>query len=284
MLFSSTVFVFLFLPVLLILTFIIPARYRNGLLLFASIFYYAWGGPSYTALLVGSILLNYLIGRGIDKKRGTSGAKNILIIGVITNILLITIFKYSNFIIDNLNFLTALVHVKPILIKELYLPLGISFFTFQGISYIVDVYRRKTEAQKNVFALGLFISLFPQLIAGPILKYHDIAPQLFKRTINHELFVSGVKRFIIGLGKKVLIANTLGLPAKQIFDVPPDQLTTSVAWVGLCAFFLQLYFDFSGYSDMAIGLGRMFGFRIKENFNFPYISRSFQEFWTRCRH
>ncbi|MFK8012902.1 MAG: MBOAT family protein [Marinicellaceae bacterium] len=204
-----------------------------------------------------------------------------LIIGVVINLSLLISFKYANFITDNINIVLSFFSFSEIDLNPIHLPLGISFFTFQAISYIVDVYRKDVPAQQNPFDLALYISLFPQLIAGPIVRYHDVANQIKSRNHSFEMFSSGVERFIFGLAKKVLIANSLGEVADTIFLATNNDLTLPLAWIGIIAYALQIYFDFSGYSDMAIGLGRMFGFRFLENFNYPYISTSVREFWRR---
>jgi len=281
MVFSSTVFLLIFLPATLFCTLILPRRLQNLMLLIASLFFYAWGGASFSLIMLASIAINYIVGRQISKRKGTKGAKRSLVIGLVLNLLLLGIFKYTNFIIDNINVLVEWIDLNPIKIKPIYLPIGISFFTFQAISYIVDVYRKETPAQKNLIDLALYISLFPQLIAGPIVRYHDIATQLKSRIRSISKFASGVERFIIGLAKKVLVANTLALVADKIFALEIANMSISMAWLGAIAYSFQIYFDFSGYSDMAIGLGRMFGFEILENFNFPYISKSIREFWRR---
>lgn len=279
MLFSSLFFLYVFLPAIIILIVVSPKRWHNALLLLASLIFYAWGGVSYSLLLVGSILVNYGIGISIDRAGNTRLKKKWLIIGLIVNIGLLVVFKYTNFLLENIN--QWLPRAQQIDFKPIILPLGISFFTFQAISYIVDVYQGRTPAQRRLHRLALYISLFPQLIAGPIVRYHDIADQIRQRRISWPLFASGVERFIVGLGKKVLLANNFAPLADDIFIVAPQNLDPLSAWMGVLMYSLQIYFDFSGYSDMAIGLGRMFGFQIPENFNFPYISRSVREFWRR---
>ena len=205
----------------------------------------------------------------------------ILSLGVALNIALLVSFKYANFIVDNLNVLLGAVKIPELFLAPVHLPLGISFFTFQAISYIVDVYRREALVQRNIFDLALYIALFPQLIAGPIVRYHDIASQILRRDHSFSLFASGVQRFVMGLAKKMLVANVCGEVADNAFALSNNDLTMPLAWIGIFAYTLQIYFDFSGYSDMAIGLGRMFGFRFLENFNYPYISRSLRAFWRR---
>jgi len=231
-----------------------------------------------------SILVNYITGRLISlriKNHYCFSPKFFLITGILANIGLLISFKYSNFIVNNINIILPYINIPPITLKAIHLPLGISFFTFQAISYIVDVYRNEVKVQKNIYNLALYISLFPQLIAGPIVRYHDVAQQIVARSHSIELFSSGVQRFIIGLSKKMLIANPLGEVADTVFSLSGNDLTMPLAWIGIVAYSLQIYFDFSGYSDMAIGLGRMFGFRFHENFNHPYMSSSLREFWKR---
>ena len=282
MLFSSLLFLYIFLPVVLLLNFLVKKKYRNGLLLLASLVFYAWGGISYTLLLIFSILFNFIIGKLIAKNLTNFKARAYLTIGIIINLGFLGVFKYASFIIENLNdLIVSSGHVFIIKDPGLLLPIGISFYTFQALSYLIDVYRGKTTVQKNLFDLALYIAFFPQLIAGPIVRYKDIAKQLTVRNNNRENFVSGIERFVIGLAKKVLIANQFALLADTAFNLGPQDLSTFVAWAGIIAYSFQIYFDFSGYSDMAIGLGRMFGFHFMENFNFPYIARSIREFWKR---
>jgi alginate O-acetyltransferase complex protein AlgI len=280
--FSSVIFLFGFLPVVLVLYFLGGRAAWNPVLLLASLFFYAWGETVYVALMLFSIGANYLFGLLIDRSAGDPRAhKRYLALGIAINLLPLSFFKYANFFVDNLNQLLALGDLSPIELDPIHLPIGISFFTFQAMSYIIDVYRREARVQHNPVNLALYIALFPQLIAGPIVRYHDIAGQLSERTTRLEDFYTGVVRFIVGLGKKVLIANVMGRMADSVFELPPEHLSTQLAWLAIVAYTLQIYFDFSGYSDMAIGLGRMFGFRFLENFNYPYISRSIQEFWRR---
>jgi len=281
MLFSSPLFLFLFLPVVLLLYFLIWRKLRNYLLLVASLVFFAWGGVSYTALLLISITFNYFFGLGIGKNPGSRKSRIYLAAGVMVNVLFLGVFKYADFVVDNLNVLTGILKFKPFGDPGLILPVGISFYTFHSLSYLIDVYRKVADTQKNPFSLGLYIAFFPQLIAGPILRYHDIAPQIKARTINSTSFSYGIRRFITGLGKKVLLANNMGFVADTVFGTPVDQLSGTLAWIGLITYALQIYFDFSGYSDMAIGLGKMFGFTFMENFNYPYVSRSIKEFWRR---
>jgi len=246
----------------------------------SSLVFYAWGEVFYVSIMILSICSNYFFGLQINKVK-KNNAKKLLIFGISINIILLISFKYANFITDNLNILFYVLDIKPIYLNPVHLPLGISFFTFQAISYLVDVFRKQAPAQKNIFDLALYISLFPQLIAGPIVRYNDIALQLRNRLHSTELFSSGIHRFICGFAKKILIANSLGEVVDSVFILTGGDLTLPLAWIGVLSYTLQIYFDFSGYSDMAIGLGRMFGFRFLENFNYPYISTSIREFWRR---
>ena len=278
MLFSSSVFLFIFLPAVLLGHFLLRGqRARNLLLLAASLFFYAWGEPVYVFLMLFSICANYALGRGIDAKQGR-GRKALLVLAVAVDLGILFVFKYLDFTIENLNALLGL-RIAPV---RLSLPIGISFFTFQALSYCIDVYRGAAEVQRNILDLGLYISFFPQLIAGPIVRYNTVAQQIRQRTVDAEGFQQGVKRFIIGLAKKILLANNLSIAAERAFALAgAGEISTALAWLGSISYTLQIYFDFSGYSDMAIGLGRMFGFRFEENFNYPYISRSVSEFWKR---
>jgi len=278
MLFSSTTFLFLFLPVVFLLYYIIPRFLKNTFLMVASLFFYAWGEPVFLLIMLLSIALNYIFALLIDSNRDKkSTVKWILVVTVISNLLILVIFKYLNFITDNINSLFNL----NIDIPQITLPLGISFYTFQGLSYVIDVYRKDGKVQKNPLNIALYISLFPQLIAGPIVRYQTVADQITKRKESIFKISEGIKRFISGLAKKMLLANNCGWVADQIFAIPSTDLSVGQAWIGIIAYSLQIYFDFSGYSDMAIGLGKMFGFEFLENFNFPYISRSVTEFWRR---
>lgn len=228
-----------------------------------------------------SILLNYLCGISIIRKSSDSPSRFVLASGIVANIGILAFFKYANFIVDNLNSLFDALSLPVLLLNPVHLPIGISFFTFQAVSYIVDVYRKNVEPQQNLIRLSLYISLFPQLIAGPIVRYHHIARELAERTITTGDFAAGAQRFLYGLSKKVLLANPMGAMADQVFSLPGNELSFSVAWLGAICYTFQIFFDFSGYSDMAIGLGRMVGFHFPENFNYPYISRSIREFWRR---
>ncbi|MCI5147940.1 MAG: MBOAT family protein [Candidatus Electrothrix sp. MAN1_4] len=282
MVFSSPIFLFGFLPITLLLYYSSPRAMKNIILLLCSLFFYAWGEILYVLVMVASIFSNYFFGRLLgNKKRNQQKRKIYVALGITVNLALLIFFKYSNFIIENLNKLLVTVDIAPVHLDPVHLPLGISFFTFQAISYLVDVYRKEVPAQKNILNLSLYISLFPQLIAGPIVRYHDIALQLTGRLHSLDLFSSGVKRFVYGLAKKMLLANPLGEVADSIFALSGNDLTLPLAWIGIFSYTLQIFFDFSGYSDMAIGLGRMFGIRFQENFNYPYIARSLREFWRR---
>jgi alginate O-acetyltransferase complex protein AlgI len=304
-LFTEPTFLFLFLPVLLGLYFLpditrairrllrrvgedglpgVHAAYGNWLLLAASVIFYAKGGRKYTVLMLASIGFNYAMAIAVDRGRGTPAARRRLATAVAVNLGVLGVFKYANFFVDNINSLLTVIGVGPshtLAFPRLLLPIGISFFTFHAISYVVDVYRRDATAQKSPVHAALYLLLFPQLIAGPIIRYRDIADQLARRVVALDDFAYGTRRFIIGLAKKVLIANVVAGPADRIFALPPAQLSAAHAWLALCCYTLQIYFDFSGYSDMAIGLGRMFGFRFPENFRWPYIASSVQEFWRR---
>jgi len=275
--FSNLVFLYIFLPVILLTYFIAPRIFKNTILLIASLFFYAWGEPKYILLMIFSIFANYIFGIAVFKTQNPSPKKIILIFSVITNLLILGYFKYATFFIDNINyFFNTEFSNEPIP-----LPIGISFFTFQAMSYVIDVYRKDAPVQKNFLDLSLYIALFPQLVAGPIVRYNTVAAQIKERFTSIDTFSLGVRRFIIGLSKKVLIANPLGAIADEIFSLSQGDLTTATAWIGIIAYTLQIYFDFSGYSDMAIGLGKMFGFDFEENFRYPYISRSISEFWRR---
>ena len=280
MLFSSMTFIFLFLPILCTLylgisKFFPKTKYKNYLLLLASIFFYAWGEPKYLIIMLITIAVNYA--GAIFLNKFTQYKKGILTLTILADLSFLIYFKYFNFIVDNLNSLfTADFNVIKVV-----MPIGISFYTFQAMSYLVDVYRGTVQVQKNIAKLALYICLFPQLIAGPIVQYADVADQIDKRTENFDKIVYGVKRFIVGLSKKVLLANTLGAVADKIFDAPVNTFSPGVAWLGAVTYTFQLFYDFSGYSDMAIGLGSVFGFKFLENFNYPYISKSITEFWRR---
>ena len=281
MLFSSHVFLNLFLPVVLAAYFVMPRAGRNLLLLLASLFFYAWGEPWLVGLMLVSTGMNYAFGRGMQRQRGRSRSRWLLGLAVAANLGFLVVFKYAGFLVAGLNELLSLASVAPFAVPTVKLPIGISFYTFQAMSYVVDVARGEVDAEDRFTNVALYISLFPQLIAGPIVRYKDVAEQIRDRSESFDLFAEGVKRFIVGLGKKMLLANSAAAIADAIFDVPDAKLSAGVAWLGIVCYSLQIYFDFSGYSDMAIGLGRMFGFRFLENFNYPYISQSITEFWRR---
>lgn len=279
MLFSSLTFLFAFLPATLILYFLAKDKYKNYVLLVASLVFYAWGEPKYVLLMIASIIFNYFIARLIDKKRKNKKLSRALLwTAVIVNIGALFIFKYLDFAIYNLN----LAFNFNLGQTNLALPIGISFYTFQILSYVIDVYRKKVKLQKNIFTLGTYIALFPQLIAGPIVRYSDVEKQLQKRTHSLDKFCDGFRRFIVGFAKKVLIANNVAIIADTVFNEPSAQALGPVAIIiSLLAYTLQIYYDFSGYSDMAIGLGKIFGFDFDENFNYPYSARSITDFWRR---
>ena len=277
MVFSGFTFLFIFLPVLLLLYFLVPVRFRsvrNLVLLAFSLFFYAYGGPEFLLLMLASIAINYVF--ALLSYRKGRGIRLALIAAVVLNLALLGYFKYAGFVCENLAALGI-----GIAVPDIVLPIGISFFTFQGMSYVIDVYRGDVPAAKNPLWVALYISLFPQLIAGPIVRYSTIADEIITRRETLDDFSGGLTRFIIGLAKKVIIANTVGLMADGIYATPAGGLTAALAWLGAIAYTFQIYFDFSGYSDMAIGLGRMFGFHFLENFDYPYISKSITEFWRR---
>lgn len=276
MIFSSLTFLFAFLPAVFILYYSVNDKFKNFVLLLASLFFYAWGEPRYIFLMLVSIGANYIFGLKVSSNNKKE-KKLWLTLSVIFNISLLVIFKYSNFFVDNFNTLFN----ANISIPTISLPLGISFFTFQTMSYVIDVYRKDVNAQKNIFDLALYISLFPQLVAGPIVRYQTVDNQINKRIHSSDKFAVGVNRFICGLAKKVILANQLGIIADGVFSVNIANLSIAESWLGIICYTLQIYFDFSGYSDMAIGLGKMFGFDFLENFNYPYISQSVSEFWRR---
>jgi len=276
MLFSSMVFLWVFLPICLIGYHLIQPKYRNMFLLIASLIFYAWGEPKFVFLMILSIVINYVFAILIEDH--PKNKKLYLILGVVFNLVLLGYFKYFNFLIDNIN---HILHAQ-ITVETVILPIGISFFTFQIMSYLIDVYRMpEIKAQRNIFDLGLYIALFPQLIAGPIVKYKDVEKELVNRNVSLNDFAYGAKRFIIGLGKKVILSNNLAVTVDLIFAQSIGEMNSIVLWLGIIGYAFQIYYDFSGYSDMAIGLGRMFGFHFQENFNYPYISSSIKEFWRR---
>ena len=276
MLFSSMIFLWLFLPFTVIVNSLLNPRYSNVFLLIMSLLFYAWGEPVYVLLMLVSIIINWSAGLLIGKVKRGKGA--LLGLDVILNLAILGVFKYYDFAAGSINSLFG----REILeIRNIALPIGISFFTFQALSYVIDLYRGRCLVQKNILNLALYISFFPQLIAGPIVRYSDIAQQIRSRRMTTEGFTVGFRRFIYGLGKKVIISNCMAQIADKVFALGGAELTTLSAWIGALAYMMQIYYDFSGYSDMAIGLGKIFGFDFLENFNYPYLSRSIREFWKR---
>ena len=281
MVFSSAIFLFVFLPIVCALYFCAPGiKTKNALLIIASLIFYAFGEPVYILLMLASIAVNYMFGRLIgvfSKNENQAGRKLCLILAVIANIGVLGVFKYTGFIVENLN------HINGINIKNpnIALPIGISFFTFQALSYVIDVYREPELEQKNLFNLVLYVSFFPQLIAGPIIRYNEIAKQINSRKSSTDMAAAGIQRFIRGLAKKLIIANGAGYIADAIFKLNIGDYGFFVAWVGAISYTLQIYYDFSGYSDMAIGMAKIFGFEFSENFKHPYCSKSIKEFWRR---
>lgn len=281
MLFTEPTFLFGFLPILLALYYLAPSRVRNLLLVLASVVFYARDGRRFTLVILASILVNAGAAVLVDRWRGTPAARRLLAGVVALNLLSLGVFKYAGFVVDNLNALLGLAGLSRLTAPGLMLPIGISFFTFHSISYVVDVYRRQAVAQKGPVGATLYLLFFPQLIAGPIIRYREIAAQIGGRTHTMSGFALGVRRFIVGLAKKTLVAGLVSGPADAIFGMPVDQVSAAHAWIGAVCYTLQIYFDFSGYSDMAIGLGHMFGFTFPENFRYPYAATSIQDFWRR---
>ncbi|MBN8049469.1 MULTISPECIES: MBOAT family O-acyltransferase [Paraclostridium] len=278
MVFSSIVFLFTFLPITLILYYISPRKMKNIVLLLISLIFYAWGEPVYVFLMMFTTVFDYLIGLLINKyRRNKIKSKRIFIFAVLVNLGILGFFKYYGFVIENINIVFSL----NIGYNQLPLPIGISFYTFQTLSYVIDVYLDKVKVQKSLISFGLYVTMFPQLVAGPIVRYTDIDYQLKHRTHSMNKFGEGVDRFIQGLSKKVLLANNIGMIFTSIQQYDASEISVLTAWLAIAAYTLQLYFDFSGYSDMAIGLGKMLGFDFIENFNYPYISKSVTEFWRR---
>ena len=278
MVFSSIMFIFRFLPIMFIIYYLTPKKFKNLSLLILSLVFYSWGEPKYFIIMLLSIGVDYSISIFIEKYRGKKIITNVLLFcSLIFNLGMLILFKYLNFFIENIN----LVLGTSLSLIYLTLPLGISFYTFQTMSYTIDVYRGKIKAERNIINFGAYVCLFPQLIAGPIVKYSDIKNELKNRKIKVNQVEEGITEFIIGMGKKVLIANNIGLLWNEIQELGINYVSTPLLWLGVIAFSFQIYFDFSGYSSMAIGLGKMLGFDFPENFNFPYISRSITEFWRR---
>lgn len=280
MVFSSILFITRFLPLVLAIYFIVPKRIRNLVLFLSSILFYAWGEPVYILLMCFTITVDYVFGIIIDKQI-SAGKKNkakvSLVAAVAINLLLLGYFKYANFTIDTINSLTG----AGIAAIKLALPIGISFYTFQSLSYVIDVYRGDTKVQKNILDFGTYVTLFPQLIAGPIVRYRTVAEEMQGRVESRADFARGISRFIFGLGKKVLLANNAGLLWDSVNTLTASEMSVGSFWLGILAYTFQIYFDFSGYSDMAIGMGLMFGFHFDENFNYPYMAKSITEFWRR---
>jgi len=278
MVFSSSIFLFFFLPLVIIGYYLLKDNYRIYFLMLASLFFYAWGEPRYVLVMLLSIIVNYVFGVLIHKNRsGKIIAKILLVFAIACNLGILFYFKYLDFSIETVN----RVFKTNFALRDIVLPIGISFFTFQGMSYVIDLYRQKVGVQKNPAKLAFYISFFPQLIAGPIVRYIDIETQIYRRTESVDKFVSGAQRFVIGLAKKVIIANSMGYVADLVFANPAVENMAATAWLGVICYTFQICFDFSGYSDMAIGLGKMFGFEFLENFNYPYISKTITEFWRR---
>lgn len=276
MVFSSTVFLFIFLPVVYILYLCVPKiKAKNIFLIIASLIFYSFGEPFAVFLMIGSVFFSYLCGMGMEYQN--KFRKLFVVFGITVNLGLLCVYKYAAFFVETFN------NIMPVSIPipNISLPIGISFFIFQTISYIIDVYREETQVQKNPFYLLLYVAFFPQLIAGPIIKYHDISSMILNRKITVEATSEGIRRFICGLAKKMMIANTMGAVADEVFEMESNLLSMPSAWLGAVCYTLQIYLDFSGYSDMAIGLGKMFGFDFRENFNYPYISNDITEFWRR---
>ena len=277
MVFSSTIFLCVYLPLVLLGYYICPKKGRNLFLLIVSLVFYAWGEPKYVFLMIFSILINYIFGRLMDKHReNKKRLKLMLVLSVVIDLVLLSVFKYTDFVITNINAIFG----SSFDLLNIALPIGISFYTFQAMSYTIDVYRDDVRVQKNLIDFGMYITMFPQLIAGPIVRYADVQDQLADRSVTTTDFSEGIMRFVVGLGKKVLLANQMGAVWSDIYALGGD-VSALMAWTGAIAYTFQIYFDFSGYSDMAIGLGRMFGFKFPENFRYPYQSVSITDFWRR---
>ena len=283
MVFSSSIFLFYFLPVFLVVYFLVDRKYKNGVALLASLIFYGFGSPRFLLVLLLSIVIDFFLVRQISRSDDPKRRKLFLVLSIILNIGLLAYFKYANFFIDNFNALLSVFGSSPVRWTKVVLPIGISFFTFQKMSYSIDVYRKTSAPLKSIADYALFIMLFPQLIAGPIVRYNEVAGQLVDRQANETIDnrILGFYRFVIGLSKKMLIANILAEYVDQVFALPANEIGTATAWLGILAYTFQIYFDFSGYSDMAIGIGKMIGFKFPENFNNPYISKSVSEFWKR---
>ncbi|MEO6740235.1 MAG: MBOAT family protein [Chthoniobacteraceae bacterium] len=286
MVFSSPLFLFLFLPIVLTLYMLLPGiRARNLCLLTVSLIFYAWGEVGFIFLLLGSTLVNWFLGLRVDREQDPGKRKRAVTLAIVLNIGLLVFFKYTGPVLTEMNAVVntvlSMLHLPDVHIGDIRLPIGISFFTFHALSYVMDIYRRKSAAARNPADTALYIFFFPQLVAGPILRWSAIAPQLVQRVVTRDGFAEGIRRFVGGLAKKMIIANAVALPADKIFGLQNGELTPALAWFGTACYTVQIYFDFSGYSDMAVGLGKMFGFQFLENFDHPYISQSVKEFWRR---
>ncbi len=283
MVFSSIIFLFYFMPVFFLCYYLVGKKYKNIIILLGSIFFYAWGAPRFIFVILGTTVVDFYVVRLMSASASKQKRVLLLCLSLFINLGLLFYFKYSNFFVENINAGLSLAGIKPISWAKLVLPIGISFYTFETITYVVDVYRRVHEPLKRFWDYQLYIILFPKLIAGPIVRYHDIADQLYDRSAyeTSEYRLRGFYRFLIGLSKKVLIANVVGIAADDIFKIPTNELATSTAWLGALSYTFEIYFDFSGYSDMALGLALMMGFRLPENFNNPYTATSITDFWRR---
>lgn len=283
MVFSSITFLVYFLPVFLLAYHLVPNRLKNACILIFSIIFYAWGGPKFIFVILGTTLLDFILVKNMHEAKTQRAKKQLLVVSLLMNLGLLFYFKYSNFFIDNINVLLGAMGIKEITWLKILLPIGISFYTFESVTYVVDVYRGVHKPLKNFWHYQTYILLFPKLIAGPIVRYHDVADQITDREKNYtpDVKLSGFYTFCIGLAKKVIIANTIGAQADDVFKLDPSQLNTAAAWTGALAYTFQIYFDFSGYSDMAIGLSKIMGFRLPENFRNPYLASSITEFWRR---
>jgi alginate O-acetyltransferase complex protein AlgI len=281
MLFSSVTFLFFFFPIALVLFYLLRNRPvgRNVLLLVASLVFYFWGEKAYTLLLLAVMAMNY--GFGLWLARADGNRNKVLALSVILNLIPLVFFKYSSFIIGNVNSMIGLFGSAPFGIPKLHLPIGISFYTFAMISYVMDVYRDKNSVEKNPVSLGIFFSFFPKMLQGPITRYSNMAKDMCDRHVTSEDFIEGARRFIIGLGKKMIIANAIGGTVDRLFDTPASEFSAAVGWLAVFTFLMNLYYDFSGYTDMAIGLGRMLGFKLPENFRYPFAANSMRVFWQR---
>lgn len=278
MVFSSLVFLYYFVPIVMLLYFIIPDKYRNFLIFVSGLFFYAWGEPKYFIIMIISTAIDYTAGLMIDKfDKSPKKRTAFLLVSVIMNLGLLAVFKYSSFIITNINSLFGTDITDP----KLPLPIGISFYTFQSMSYTIDLYLRKIKVQKNFISFASYVTLFPQIVAGPIVRYEDVANEIDSRTISISKVSEGIGKFLKGLAKKVLLANNIGMIWSQVKAMDFGEISAATAWLGILAFTFQIYFDFSGYSDMAVGLGKMLGFNFPKNFDHPYTSKSISEFWRR---